>query len=81
MTKRRNWFETCDLLIGRLIALIIAGVGALATLIAFEVSDFQDAFLPFVIGLGLLLLAAALLYWRVSFLNMLQFFTSGGSSS
>ncbi|MEO0702218.1 MAG: hypothetical protein AAFY80_08780 [Pseudomonadota bacterium] len=80
MTKARRCFEVFNLTLGRLIALIPGGAGALALLIAFEAPDLRGALLPAGIGLGLLLVAAAMLYWRFTFLHILEFMASWGSS-
>lgn len=81
MTKARRFFEAFDLALGRFIALMFGVAGTLALFIALEARDVQDALLPIGIGLGLLLVAAAMLYRRVTFLNTVQFFASGGSSN
>lgn len=80
MAKRPSIFETFDLAIGRLIALTFAGAGALVLFIAFEARDGRDALLPFGIGVGLLLIAAAMLYWRITFLNIFEFLAGFGGS-
>ncbi|MEL6920139.1 MAG: hypothetical protein AAFO77_03825 [Pseudomonadota bacterium] len=79
MAKGRNFLETFDLAIGRLIALMLGGAGALALLIAFEARDSGDVVLPIGIGVVLLLVAAAMLYWRITFLSIFEFLAGGFS--
>lgn len=80
MTRARRYFEVFNLAMGRLIALLLVGAGALAFIIAFEATTLRSALLPTGIGLGLWLVAAAMLYWRFTFLHIVEFMAGFGSS-
>lgn len=81
MNKSRSFFETFDLALGRFIAFILGGAGALVLFIAFEGRGGEGSLISTGIGLGLLLIAAAIVYWRVTFLDIIQLFAGGGSSN
>lgn len=71
MTKIRRFFETFNLALGMLIALLLGAVGALLLYLAVSLGDM---FWVGAIGLGLVLIAVAMLYWRVTILRILEFF-------
>ena len=77
MSKAKYVFETFDLAIGRGIALLIGGAGGLSLYIGYILREAHNVFWPVVIGLVLLLIAAALLYWRVTLLKIIEVFASG----
>lgn len=79
MAKKLSFLETFDLAIGRIIALIVGGAGALVFSIAFDARDFNDALFPMGIGSGLLLIAAAMFYWRITLINVFEFMAGFGS--
>lgn len=76
MTKARQFFETFNLALGRLIALLIGAIGVFLLYVAFSLGG---TFWLGAIGLGFVLIAAAMLYWRVTILGILDFFASGAS--
>ncbi len=73
----RTFFQTFNLALGMLVALIIAAIGAGLLYLAISLGDMVWVG---AIGAFLLLGAAAMLYMRVTFLGILDFF-SGGSWS
>ncbi|MEL7149630.1 MAG: hypothetical protein AAGK71_02790 [Pseudomonadota bacterium] len=76
MSKLRTFFETFNLALGMLLALLIGAVGALLLYLAFSLSDMVWVG---VIGLVLVVVAAVMLYRRVTILHVLDFFASGSS--
>lgn len=72
----RRFFETFNLALGMLVALLIGGVGAFLLYIAVSLGDMVWVG---AIGLGLVLLAAVMLYRRVTILGILEVFSSGAS--
>lgn len=80
MTKAQRFFETFNLAFGRLVAVIIGAAGALLVYIAVEAWGSSGALIPGGIGLALLCLAAAMLYWRATFLGILEVLASGVTS-
>ena len=71
MSYIRRFFETFNLALGMLIALLIGAVGAFLLYIAVSLGDM---FWVGVIGAVLVLIALAMLYFRVTILNILAFF-------
>ncbi|MEM7719544.1 MAG: hypothetical protein AAF222_10085 [Pseudomonadota bacterium] len=72
----RSFFETFNLALGRLIAILLGAMGAFLLYLALLLGDMVWVG---AIGAGLVLIAAAMLYWRMTLLHILEFF-SGGSS-
>ena len=77
MTKARQFFETFNLALGRLVALIVGAVGVLALYISWEAWGSSGAMVAAAIGIGLIVLATAMLYWRVTILGIVEFFSQG----
>ncbi len=76
MSYVRRFFETFNLALGMLVALLIGAVGALLLYIAVSLGDM---FWVGAIGVFFILGAAAMLYLRVTILGILDIFTRGGS--
>jgi len=76
MSKLRTFFETFNLALGMLLALVIGAVGALLLYLAFSLSDMVWVG---AIGLVLVLVAVLMIYRRVTILHVLDFFASGSS--
>ena len=74
-----SFFQTFDVALGMLVALVIGAGGGFLLYVALRVWD--GMFWPGVIGLVLVLIAAAMLYWRVTILRIVEFFASGTSWS
>ena len=67
----RSFLETFNLALGMLIALILGAIGAFLLYLAFSLGDM---FWVGVIGAVLVLIALAMLFFRVTILNILAFF-------
>ena len=76
MSYIRRFFETFNLALGMLIALLIGAVGAFLLYIAVSLGNM---FWVGAIGVFFLLGAAAMLYLRVTILGILDVFARGGS--
>ena len=69
--KLRSFFETFNFALGMLIALILGALGGFLLYLAFSLGGM---FWVGVIGAVLVLIALAMLYFRVTILNILAFF-------
>ena len=72
----RTFFQTFNLALGMLVALIIGAIGAGLLYLAISLGDMVWVG---AIGAFFLLGAAAMLYMRVTFLGILDIFARGGS--
>ncbi|MEO0945450.1 MAG: hypothetical protein AAFY06_11500 [Pseudomonadota bacterium] len=75
MSTARRFFETFNLALGRIIALLIGAVGGLLVYFAIQIWGDSITTVMLCIGLALLAIAAAMLYFRMTFLGFMEFFT------
>ena len=68
----KSFLQTFDRALGSLVALIFGAVGAGLLYVAWNLWD--GVFWMAVIGGVLVLIALAMLYWRVTFLRIFEFF-------
>ena len=74
MSTARRFFETFDLALGRLLALVFGVIGGFLVYAAWHIWGDAPTTIMFCIGLGLLLVAGLMLYYRVTFFGLLEFF-------
>lgn len=77
MATLRRFFRTFDLMLGRLIALVLGAIGGFLVYFSWHVWGDTATMITFGIGLGLLLIAALMLYYRVTLFGVLDFFAAG----
>lgn len=75
MSTARRFFETFNLALGRLIALLIGAIGAFLVYVAIHLWGDTATTVMFFIGLAMICVAAAMLYFRMTILGFLEFFT------
>ena len=68
----RSFLQTFNRALGMLVALIFGAVGAFLLYASWNLWD--GVFWMSILGLVLVLVAIAMLYWRVTFLRILEFF-------
>ena len=69
----KGFFETFNLALGILVALILGAIGAFLLYVAWSLWD--GVFWIGVIGGGLVFLSLLMLIWRVTFLRILELFS------
>lgn len=77
MSSARRFFQMFNLALGRLIALLLCVIGGYLVYVALNIWGDGPTWIMFGIGLALLLIAAAMLYWRITFFGILEFFSIG----
>ncbi|NBD29005.1 MAG: hypothetical protein GVY31_03070 [Alphaproteobacteria bacterium] len=77
MPSNSRFFETFDLALGRLIALLLGAIGGFLVYFALHVWGDTATLVTFGIGLVLLFIAGIMLYYRVPVSRVLEFFGVG----
>lgn len=75
MSTARRLIETFNLALGRIIALLIGAFGGFLVYVAINIWGDTATTVMLIIGLGLLLIAGAMLYFRMTILGFLELFT------